>query len=52
MIDDDFSKRWNTERERRLVKQIGLIKSIIISPNIVVCFAGNNIDKAAELLRK
>lgn len=51
-INDKLSKRWNSESEKRLVEQMGLMKSIIVSPNIVICYAGNNIDKAAELLRK
>lgn len=34
-----------------LVKQIGLMKSIIVSFNIVICYIGNNINNAAELLR-
>ena len=28
------------------------MKSVIVSPNMVICYAGNNIDNAAELLRK
>lgn len=51
-LDENLKNLWNTESERQLVKQIGLIKSVIVSPNIVVCYAGNNIDKAAELLRE
>ncbi len=51
-LNDKLSNLWNTQYEKQLIKQIGLIKSIIVSPNIVVCYAGNNIDKAAELLRK
>ncbi len=50
-IKDDLLKLWNSESECRLVKQIGLMKSIIVSPNIVIAYAGNNINKAAELLR-
>ena len=34
-----------------LIKQIGLMKSIIVSFNIVICYIGNNINNAAELLR-
>lgn len=51
-LNDDLKNLWNTEDERRIIEYFGLIKSIIVSPNIVVCYAGNNIDKAAELLRK
>lgn len=51
-LNDKLKKLWNTENKRRLIRQVGLIKSVIVSPNIVVCYAGNNIDKAAELLRK
>ena len=51
-IKDDLSRLWNSEKEKRLVKQIGLMKSIIVSPNIVICYAGNNINKAAELVRR
>lgn len=51
-LKDDREKFWKAESDRRLVKQIGLIKSIIVSPNLVICYAGNNISKAAELLRK
>lgn len=51
-LKDDLEKFWKAESDRRLVKQIGLIKSIIVSPNLVICYAGNNISKAAELLRK
>lgn len=50
-----FSDRlscWNSDFERKLVEQLGLIKSIIVSPNMVVCYAGNNIDGAAKLLRE
>lgn len=50
-MNDSLSKLWNTESERRLVQQIGLLKSVIVSNNLVICYAGNNIDKAAELLR-
>lgn len=51
-MNDNLSKLWNTESERRLIQQIGLLKSVIVSNNLVICYAGNNIDKAAELLRK
>ena len=51
-LNDELANLWNTEEERRLIRQVGLIKSVIVSPNVVVCYAGNNIDKAAELLRK
>lgn len=51
-LNDQLEKLWNTEDERRIIKQIGLIKSVIVSPNIVVSYAGNKIDKAAELLRE
>lgn len=51
-LNENLKNLWNTEAERQLVKQVGLIKSVIVSPNIVVCYAGNNIDKAAELLRE
>ena len=51
-LNESLKNLWNTEAERRLIKQVGLIKSVIVSPNIVVCYAGNNIDKAAELLRE
>lgn len=51
-LDDDLEKFWESENDRRLVKQIGLMKSIIVSPNLVICYAGNKISKAAELLRK
>lgn len=51
-LNDDLLNLWETESERRLVQQLGLMKSIIVSPNIVICYAGNNISKAAELLRK
>lgn len=51
-LNDELINLWNTEDERRLIRQVGLIKAIIVSPNIVVCYAGNNIDKAAELLRE
>lgn len=51
-LNDKLMNLWNTEDERRLIRQIGLIKSVIISPNIVVCYAGNNIDIAAEFLRE
>ena len=50
-IKDNLPKLWNSESEKRLVTQIGLMKSIIVSPNIVIAYAGNNINKAAELLR-
>ena len=50
-IKDKVPKLWHSESEKRLVAQIGLMKSIIVSPNIVICYAGNNINKAAELLR-
>ena len=50
-IKDNLPKLWNSESEKRLVTQIGLMKSIIVSPNIVIGYAGNNINKAAELLR-
>ena len=49
--DDRLEKQWNSSEEKHLLEQIGSIKSIIISPNIVICYAGNNLDKAAELLR-
>lgn len=51
-INDDLPKLWDSEREKYLVAQMGLMKSIIVSPNIVICYAGNDIYKAAELLRK
>ncbi|MDE5853272.1 MAG: hypothetical protein K2G97_04430, partial [Oscillospiraceae bacterium] len=51
-LNENLKNLWNTEAERQLIKQVGLIKSVIVSPNIVVCYAGNNIDKAAELLRE
>lgn len=51
-LNDELINLWNTENERRLIRQVGLIKAIIVSPNIVVCYAGNNIDKAAELFRE
>ena len=44
VLDENLVGQWNTEDERHLVKQIGLMKSVIV--------AGNNIDNAAELLRK
>ena len=50
-IKDNLPKLWNSESEKRLVTQMGLMKSIIVSPNIVIAYAGNNINKAAELLR-
>ena len=50
-IKDDLPKLWNSESEKRLVTQMGLMKSIIVLPNIVIGYAGNNINKAAELLR-
>lgn len=50
-IKDDLPKLWNSESEKRLVTQMGLMKSIIVLPNIVIAYAGNNINKAAELLR-
>lgn len=52
VLDENLVGQWNTEDERHLVKQIGLMKSVIVSPNMVICYAGNNIDNAAELLRK
>ena len=51
-LNENLKNLWNTEAERQLIKQVGLIKNVIVSPNIVVCYAGNNIDKAAELLRE
>lgn len=52
VLDENLVSQWNTEDERHLVKQFGLMKSVIVSPNMVICYAGNNIDYAAELLRK
>ena len=52
VLDDNLVGQWNREDERDLVKQFGLIKSVIVSPNMVICYAGNNIDNAARLLRK
>ena len=52
IVDDNVVSQWNTEDERQLVKQFGLMKSIIVSSNMVICYAGNNIDYAAGLLRK
>ena len=51
-LNDKLINLWKTEDELRLIRQVGLIKSVIVAPNIVVCYAGNNIDKAAELLRE
>lgn len=51
-LNENLKNLWSTEAERQLIRQVGLIKSVIVSPNIVVCYAGNNIDKAAELLRE
>lgn len=50
-IKNDLPKLWNSESEKRLVTQMGLMKSIVVLPNIVIAYAGNNINKAAELLR-
>ena len=52
VLDENLVCQWNTEDERQLVEQFGLMKSVIVSPNMVICYAGNNIDYAAELLRK
>ena len=52
VLDDNLVGQWHTEDERHLVKQFGLMKSVIVSPNMVICYAGNNIDNAAGLLRK
>ena len=51
VLDENLVCQWNTEDERQLVEQFGLMKSVIVSPNMVICYAGNNIDYAAELLR-
>lgn len=51
-LNEKLCNLWNAEEEKCLIKQLGLIKSVIISPNIVVCYAGNNINKAAEFFQK
>lgn len=51
-LNENLNNLWDTEEQKRLIEQVGLIKSIIVLPNIVVCYAGNDIDKAAALLRK
>lgn len=51
-LNDRLNNTWVSEESRKIVKQMGLIKSVIVSPNIVVCYAGNNIDLAAGLLRQ
>lgn len=52
VLDENLVGQWNTEDEKYLVKQFGLMKSVIVSPNMVICYAGNNIDNAARLFRK
>lgn len=49
-INENLSGLWNDEASKKLVAQLGMIKSVIISPYIVISYAGNNINKAAHLL--
>ena len=42
---------FGTETQRR-VHQFGLIKNVIVSKNFCICFAGNNIIYANELLQQ
>lgn len=49
-INENLSGLWNDEASKKLVVQLGMIKSVIISPCIVISYAGDNIYKAAHLL--
>ena len=51
-INENLSRLWKDETSKNLIKQLGMIKSIIVSPHIVISYAGNNIDKAAFLLNE
>lgn len=51
-INDRLQKLWNDYESRRIVEQFGMIKNIIVSPNIAIAYAGNNIDGVALLLKK
>lgn len=51
-IDDKLGCLWEDAESRKLVEQFGMLKSVIVSPNVVVAFAGNNLDGAAKLLRQ
>ncbi len=50
-INENLSKLWQDETSKRLVTQLGMIKSIIVSTHIVISYAGNNINEASHLLR-
>lgn len=47
----DATILFSTETQKN-VRQFGMIKNIIISKNYCICFAGNNIIYANELLKK
>ncbi len=51
-FNEGLMRQWRSEDKIKSIEQFGMIKSIIINPHLVICFAGNNIDKAAELIRK
>lgn len=51
IFDTDARRFFGSETEKR-VRQFGMIKNIIVSKNFCVCFAGNNIIYANELLQQ
>jgi hypothetical protein len=48
---DNAPRLFSEETEKR-VRQFGMIKNIIVSKNFCICFAGNNIAYANELLQQ
>lgn len=51
-IKFDDAPRSFGKKTKKQIEQYGLVKNIIISKNYCVCFAGNNIVYANELLQK
>ena len=51
-INDRLLNLWQSETMIQNVKDYGIIKNMILSPELVLCFAGNNIALANQLVLK
>lgn len=51
-INDNLLQLWKDKESKKIVEQFGMVKCVILTPNIAVAFAGNNVEKAALLLRR
>lgn len=51
-INDNLMRLWKDMDSKRIVEQIGMIKTIIVSDSIVIAYAGNTFEGFALLLRR